>query len=52
VKLGKNASDTCAVLIKGHKNVEDNERSGHPRSHGTNAYVEKVCGMWCIQVDT
>jgi hypothetical protein len=31
------------------ENVE-NERSGHPVSHRTDANVEK-CGIWCIQID-
>jgi len=68
VKLGKNASDTCAMLSEaygeeamkkssvfewhkwfkeGHENVEDDERSGYPRSHRTNENVEK-CRIWCI----
>jgi hypothetical protein len=27
---------------EGHENVEDDERSGCPRSHKTDEYVEKV----------
>jgi hypothetical protein len=30
--------------------VEDDERSGHPRSHRTNESVEKVQN-WCIHID-
>jgi len=32
------------------ENVEDDERSGHPRSHRTNENAEK-CRIWCIQID-
>jgi hypothetical protein len=63
VKLGKNTSDTHAMLFEAHEervmknscvsewhkrlkegreNVEDVERSGHPRSHRTDGNVEKV----------
>jgi hypothetical protein len=31
---------------EGHKNVEDDETSGHPRSHRTNENVEEVWSWW------
>jgi hypothetical protein len=34
---------------EGFENVENDERSGCPRSHRTNENVEKV--TWCILVD-
>jgi hypothetical protein len=66
VKLGKYASNTCALLSKaygeeamkkssvsewhmwfeeGRENVEDDERSGHPRSHRTIEYAGKVWNL-------
>jgi len=30
---------------EGHKNMEDDERSGHPRSHRTDENVEKVWNL-------
>jgi hypothetical protein len=39
----KRFEDSC-------ENVEDDDRSGHPRSHRTNENAEK-CRIWCIQID-
>jgi hypothetical protein len=63
VKLGKNASDTCALVSEdyggeamkkssvfkwhkqfkaGYKNMEDDDRNGHPQYHTTEESAEKV----------
>jgi hypothetical protein len=35
---------------KGHENVKDDERSGHPRSLTELMKILKKCRIWCIQI--